>query len=58
MHPKTMKHIISGAIPLAICLIIWAIPATEPLTPMGMRIIGLVVGLIVGLITMEDPAMP
>lgn len=58
MNQRTMKHIISGAIPLAICLIIWAIPAVEPLTPMGMKIIGLVIGLIVGLITMEDPAMP
>jgi sodium-dependent dicarboxylate transporter 2/3/5 len=57
MSKKNTLLLINGVIAILIYIIISGIPAPEPITPVGMNILGIIIGLIYGLITI-DPVIP
>lgn len=58
MNKKTRNFIIHSIISLIICFIFWVVPPIQGITPVGMRIIGIILMMIYAYIALEDSAIP
>ena len=57
MNKQNCSFIIHGIIALAIYAIFSFVPAVEPISPMGMRLIGLLIGYYYALLIMGNPGL-